>query len=269
MDVCRAVTRSEKTLAFYEGPGFSQWGSDVVHAGLSQDESYLIHKYLGSGEERILEGGCGGGRILLALARKGYRHITGFDFSQRMVEAAAYNFRQAGHAACLCVAEASRLPYAENSFDACVYGGQLLCCLPDEMTRRKALQETFRVMKGEGVALFSVLNYRARRLNLLLNVLLNGSLFRDHADGRYFPSLRRGRRINLGFLSRRQARVYWYLPEEFVYEVCAAGFQAIEITSSTMTPSKYDRRESERTPLRVGQSLNRGRLWVVGRKPAP
>lgn len=114
----------------------------MVRAGLSQDESYLIDKHLGR-EGRILDGGCGGGRITLGLACKGYKHVAGFDFSEKMVSAAACHAQRMGYAFRLCTADATTLLYDENSFDGCIYGQHLLCFLPDEMARRNAIGEAF------------------------------------------------------------------------------------------------------------------------------
>ncbi len=98
------------------------------------------------GRERILDAACGNGRysrFLLRHADPGAR-LTTFDLSPKMLERARARLRngRVTHA----VADLTRLPYADGSFDAVVCGW-VLEHLPDP---RPGLRELARVLEPRG-----------------------------------------------------------------------------------------------------------------------
>src|SRR3954465_1800787 len=56
--------------------------------GLWKSELKLIEQYFPDKNARLLEAGCGAGRVTVGLWHQGYRHITGFDFSSELVDQA-------------------------------------------------------------------------------------------------------------------------------------------------------------------------------------
>jgi len=56
--------------------------------GLWKSELALIEKYLPDRNARLLEAGCGAGRVAVGLWHQGYRHVTAFDFASELVEQA-------------------------------------------------------------------------------------------------------------------------------------------------------------------------------------
>jgi len=56
--------------------------------GLWKSERELITRYLPDKSARLLEAGCGAGRVSVGLWHQGYRHLTGFDFAAELVEQA-------------------------------------------------------------------------------------------------------------------------------------------------------------------------------------
>jgi ubiquinone/menaquinone biosynthesis C-methylase UbiE len=74
--------------------------------------------------ERILEAGCGAGRMALALAARGYR-VDAVDSVQRMVDIARAfaDENDAGHLVKTRLADVSRLPFGENEFNLAVAVG--------------------------------------------------------------------------------------------------------------------------------------------------
>ena len=56
--------------------------------GLWKSELALIAKYFPDPSVRLLEAGCGAGRVAVGLWHQGYRDITGFDFASELVEQA-------------------------------------------------------------------------------------------------------------------------------------------------------------------------------------
>jgi SAM-dependent methyltransferase len=98
------------------------------------------------GCKRILDAGCGNGRytrFLLAQADPDAL-ITGFDYSQQMLHRARSRLRS--DRATQVAADLTRLPYADDSFDAIVCGW-VLEHLPDP---RPGLHELARVLRPGG-----------------------------------------------------------------------------------------------------------------------
>ena len=56
--------------------------------GLWESERILIGKYFSDCGARLLEAGCGAGRVTAGLWHMGYRHITGFDFAEELLDQA-------------------------------------------------------------------------------------------------------------------------------------------------------------------------------------
>src|SRR6186713_3055653 len=56
--------------------------------GLWKSEVALIERYFPSKDARLLEAGCGAGRVAVGLWHQGYRNVTAFDFASELVEQA-------------------------------------------------------------------------------------------------------------------------------------------------------------------------------------
>ena len=56
--------------------------------GLWKSEHALIAKYFPDKNARLLEAGCGAGRVTVGLWHQGYRDLTGFDFASELLEQA-------------------------------------------------------------------------------------------------------------------------------------------------------------------------------------
>lgn len=56
--------------------------------GLWKSEKVLIDRYLPDRQARILEAGCGAGRVAVGLWHAGYHHVVAFDFAAEMIEQA-------------------------------------------------------------------------------------------------------------------------------------------------------------------------------------
>src|SRR5512133_948354 len=113
----------------------------------------VIHNYLREGY-KILDIGCGFGKISLELASLGYS-ATGIDINAeavRLAEIAAKNPSQdkkmEGRAE-FKVGNASALPFGESSFDIAVMQA-FLTTVPDLQERAMIIQEAFRILKPGG-----------------------------------------------------------------------------------------------------------------------
>src|SRR5262249_17487483 len=122
-------------------------------------EAFLLVNHLRP-EGHTVEAGTGGGRILFALWRLGFRDLHGFDFVEGMVRAA----RRHGDESCLklSVQDATQLSYANESFDQIIYLQQIISLIESPEGRRRAMAEAYRILRPGGPALFSFLSHESR-----------------------------------------------------------------------------------------------------------
>jgi SAM-dependent methyltransferase len=141
-------------------------------AGLDAVENALVERFL-PGAGRVLDLGCGNGRVALALSERGYV-VEGIDISPSMVEEAREAAAAAGIDARFRVGDAVKLPYDQHELDAVVFA----CNGIGHLTRDgkvACLVEVQRVLRSGGVALFSLRTpYALNRMlpRLLRNVVL-------------------------------------------------------------------------------------------------
>ena len=117
------------------------------------DVKYWLDFLLKKPRGKILEVGCGNCRNLLEFAKAGFE-CYGIDFSEEMLKHANRFCEKHGINIVLKKANATRLPFKSNTFDyvLCI---ALLHHLKNE-ERIKAIKEIHRVLKNDGLALFSV-----------------------------------------------------------------------------------------------------------------
>lgn len=128
----------------------------AVRVGLWASERVLIEKYFRK-SHRILELGCGGGRVALGLLRAGYADVIATDFSPIMVSLARAVLADHDEAWERRVEQqdATALTYPAGSFDRAVFAFNGLMCLPSRDHRLAALRSIHRVLKPEGILLFT------------------------------------------------------------------------------------------------------------------
>lgn len=124
---------------------------------LSGAETELFERYLSPGM-RVLDLGVGGGRTSPALAETAAEYI-GVDYSQAMVEVCKAKFPQWHYV----VMDASDLTaFGDNYFDLVVFSFNGLGNLHPFEKRHKCLRECARVLKPNGIFIFS--QHHARSL---------------------------------------------------------------------------------------------------------
>ncbi|QBD80217.1 class I SAM-dependent methyltransferase [Ktedonosporobacter rubrisoli] len=112
-------------------------------------------------QARILDYGCGYGRVTSLLYEHGYQDVEGVDFSAPMIERARLthpelNFR---------LIEPSALPYADASFDAILLFA-LLTCVPENEAQRALVGELGRILRPGGVLYISDMLLQTDERNL-------------------------------------------------------------------------------------------------------
>ena len=175
----------------YERQQAAYWNAKAGNKKFTLPLDYeLFNKYVKPGS-RILDFGCGYGRILEELAGRGFIHLYGADFSEKMIEAA----RCAVPTAELKVNNDLEIPFATDVFD-CVILLAVLTCIYDDRSQDKLLAEIRRVLKPGGIVYIGdfMLNSDLRNLDRYekfreqfpygVFVLEDGGILRHHSEER-------------------------------------------------------------------------------------
>ena len=117
-----------------------------------EDPLYLekLSPFLNS-ESKIIEYGCGYGRLMQILKKRGYHHLTGFDFAPSMIERGKHIHPDLDvH----LLKESGKIPFENESVDAVIMS-TVLCSMVNEMERAALLKEIWRVLKEKGIIYIS------------------------------------------------------------------------------------------------------------------
>jgi ubiquinone/menaquinone biosynthesis C-methylase UbiE len=102
-------------------------------------------------ESRIIEYGCGYGRLMQILHTNNYQNLMGFDFAQNMIERGK---KLHPHLDMYYIERSGVLPVSDGSVDA-IFMSTVLCCVPDDETQVNIIAELSRVLKSGGVLYLS------------------------------------------------------------------------------------------------------------------
>lgn len=113
-----------------------------------EDPLYLekMAPYISS-NSKIVEYGCGYGRILDMLQKQNFTDLQGFDFSKNMIERGRSTNPKLklNH-----IVESGSIPLENQSID-CVILSTVLCCITERQEQEKVINEIFRILKPKGV----------------------------------------------------------------------------------------------------------------------
>jgi SAM-dependent methyltransferase len=99
---------------------------------------------------RILDYGCGYGRVCSQLVDAGYRDVTGIDISQKMIERG----RELDGRLNLHTFQGIPTGFAPGSFDLCLLL-TVLTCIPSDDGQRKTIGEIHRLLRPGGILFVS------------------------------------------------------------------------------------------------------------------
>lgn len=129
----------------------------VANIGLWESEKLLFNKYLNE-SDKLLDLGCGAGRATIGLWELGFENIQGADLAEQM---AAQANEIANCLGCPFRSErqdATKLTYADTSFDGVIFAFNGLMQIPGRANRQQALREIARVLRPSGYFIFSTLD---------------------------------------------------------------------------------------------------------------
>jgi SAM-dependent methyltransferase len=111
----------------------------------------LVAGYIGR-RERVLDLGCGYGRIAIPLAARGYR-VIGLDLAEGLLRSGQAEARAQGVRLPLAAGSMSRLPFSDASFDSVICLWSAFYEVLDPADQVQTLAEMVRVLGRGGLAL--------------------------------------------------------------------------------------------------------------------
>tara|TARA_B110000037_G_C16923198_1_gene425307 strand:+ start:24 stop:755 length:732 start_codon:yes stop_codon:yes gene_type:complete len=206
---------------FNDASTVDYYAKAVANVGLWDSEEILFEHYI-KRSDRILDLGCGAGRVAMGLAQSGYLDVVGADLAEGMIEEAReiaafldldVTFRRE---------DATDLSSAEASFDAVVFAFNGLMQIPGRSNRLQAMREVRRVLEPGGVFVFTCLD----RDSLMYRKVFADEGNFEHAVG-VNPDL-----VDYGdrHFETEHGTTFMHVPnrEEVLTMVNEAGFELIE-----------------------------------------
>ena len=127
--------------------------------GLWKSELRLIEQYLPDKQARLLEAGCGAGRVAVGLWHQGYQCVVGFDFSPELLDQAENLAREQGITGLRFVpADATHLETSGlpgDYFDGVLFLFNGLMQIPGRESRRTALRGLHRLARARAPFIFT------------------------------------------------------------------------------------------------------------------
>jgi SAM-dependent methyltransferase len=128
--------------------------------GLWKSELKLIEQFLPDKNARLLEAGCGAGRVAVGLWHQGYHRVTAFDFASELIDQAVNLAREQGIAGITFLqADATRLdesPLAgEVGFEGALFLFNGMMQIPGRENRREAMRGLNRLCRADAHFIFT------------------------------------------------------------------------------------------------------------------
>lgn len=223
------MTPATTNKDLYSGREFLTW---LGKQNLITFEEYLITKYLNP-NLRTVDAGTNGGRIAQGMRGLGFTALAGFDYIPELIEQAI--IRDPSRTIDFQVQDATGLAYPDHSFDQIVYLQQILCTMESAADRLNAVKESYRILKPDGIGLFSVLSFESRTSGAIFAsyysyLKMLRKLRGDQLSLQYSPWLRSAGKLNFEAMILDQAPYsYWYRVSEAYELLKSVGFKIVSL----------------------------------------
>lgn len=230
--------------------GVENYAAFTKEVGLWQSEAYVFDKYLHR-TDAVLDLGCGTGRTTFPLFDKGFENIIGVDLTVEMINEAALLNQHFGKEIPFEVGDATQLRFEDQIFDALIFSFNGIMSIPMLAHRMKAFDEINRVLKLNGVFIFTT-HDRAMEAQFLD--------FWIAEKNRWETGNQRKELYEFGDLiakSKNEEReIFIHIPDKKEVEECLLenGFKVVE---TFYRSDKFD--ESDAVKIKSGEC----RFWVT------
>ena len=146
IDMVQSYFNSDPVVAHYEAA--------AQKIGLWKSEEKIFQQIYNI-EDSILELGCGVGRISFGLHELGYKHLLATDYAKNMIQRARDLSKKMGYPVPFRVCDATHLEFEDAIFEGVIFGFNGLMQIPKESNRIQALKEIYRVLKKDGLFVFT------------------------------------------------------------------------------------------------------------------
>lgn len=228
--------------------------------GLWKSERLLIERFFPERGMRLLEGGCGGGRVTIGLWDLGFRNIFAFDFAEELLEQARALAADRGAGAVeffhADATEVSHHPRVSgpggteaSGFDGVLFMFNGLMQIPERANRRAAFAELAALAKPDAPFLFTTHDRNSSPREIALWVEENERWKRGEQDPRL---------VEFGdrYFEDEHGRTFMHLPDrtEILEDLAATGWR-----------HAFDalRRELVRETAAVMDFSDECRFWVA------
>ncbi|VEU59448.1 class I SAM-dependent methyltransferase [Mesomycoplasma neurolyticum] len=155
---------NDKTIATYVDASY--------RIGLWKSEKKILQKYFAK-KSKILDLGCGTGRTTFSLRKLKYNNIIAADVSPKMIQAAENIMKKTNIKQIFKIEDASKLSFDNESFDNVFFSFNGWPGIVNSLNRIKALNEIYRILKPNGIFIFSAHNRDEEKYNLFRNLNLD------------------------------------------------------------------------------------------------
>jgi ubiquinone/menaquinone biosynthesis C-methylase UbiE len=145
----------ETVLSYFNSdPVVAHYEAATEKVGLWKSEEKIFQQIFKL-EDSLLELGCGVGRISFGLHELGYKHLLATDYAKNMIQRARALSKRMGYPVPFRVCDATGLEFEDAVFEGVIFGFNGLMQIPKESNRVQALKEIYRVLKKNGLFVFT------------------------------------------------------------------------------------------------------------------
>lgn len=223
--------------ALYSNELFKVW---TEKKSLIPLEKYFLDKYLKNKDNKIIEAGTGGGRIIFEIENRGFSKLDAFDYVESMINFCEEKKTHLKSSVNFTTADATKLScYKNQHFDYLIYLQQVLCFI-DIKKMPLALKEAHRIGKKDSIYIFSFLNWESKFYNPILSLMVNCvRLIRGEKNSKYkLPWLNINGKFNWKFLNKDQPQNTWFKEKHILNILKNNGFAVVEIKSKVKNSEK-------------------------------